>query len=211
MIQKTSYIHLLCILLPLLTTLHVSAQGKKTDYHFVYIALDENVPAGDLTDNLKEIFNTAQAKEEPAIFYLANGNEPIIVKVNTNQANAADFESVLLRDIQESSSHSINGKLDCERILQLIQEDDFVDEEGQLAYRHVFFEFHVGSSFWELSNNERVIATLFFDLNISSYMNNDGHMSFHVYSPRSEKTNSLSPFGIMNPDGINNKISPKTF
>lgn len=195
-------------MLPSILYAQEETMKAKQDFSFVYIAHDPDTKLESLTPRIRNSYNIAVSQQVPTIFYLANGNSPIIVKVNFEDSNEEDFDKVLIKELQENTSHNVNGSYDHDRIHQLLTIHNFADEEGQLIYQHVNFDFYAGSTFWTLKNNEHVIAALFFELNIAHYINSEGRMSFHVNCPRAASNIDPDiPFGLMNLDGINEKIS----
>jgi len=207
--MKRSFFILAFLCLTMGFSMPMSAQDdvptSKQTYRFVYVALDTSIPLQALLKDLQDAYNHALL-EGPAIFYLANGSDPIVVKVNLSDDNRDDFDGRLMNWLRQNTASSVDGLFDKNRIQELLQNDNFINEEKNLIYGNVDFEFHVGQSFWTMSNNEVLIASLFFELDLSYYLAND-RFSFNVICPRSIEIDERAPFGVLNPDNINEIIN----
>lgn len=178
------------------------AQDASTqELSFVYIAHDENTDTQGLVRRLKEQYeNTLYYPELRAtIFYLANGNNPIIVNVNTKNDNREDFKN-LISSLQSQRSHDINSIEDVERILQLLESNDIITDDGDFVYKTVTWTYYINSSFWVLRNNEDIIAKLYFILDMEQLISLN-YLTLNIYY--SEQTdeiryNHLRPFGSKN-------------
>ena len=108
--------------------------------------------------------------------------------------------------LQDFNSHNVVARNDRTNILNLFDEYNFLDENGNLRFNTVIMDFYVGASFWSLGNNEKIIAHLFTALNAASFPKD--RFSFNVYKPRGEKLVYVEgmPFGDNNIDGINSKL-----
>lgn len=203
------FFSLFCLLstisMPVMAQDEVETTPSKQTFRFVYTAMDTSIPLQALLKDLQDAYNHALL-EGPAIFYLANGSEPIIVKVNTSDDNRDDFEGGMLAWLKQNTSSTVDGSFDKKKILGLLSEYNFTDNEKNLIYGRTDFEFHVGQSFWNMSNNEVLIAELFFELDLSYFLSSD-RFSFNVICPRSIEIDDRHPFGVLNPDNINELIS----
>lgn len=172
------------------------AQKIPTRYDFYYIAHDNETPVSRLVDELKEAASFAERLSTPAIFYLANGDKPIVVKFNTEDENEMDFENILLKELREKDFHNPAGRKDLLNILDIIKETDFVIN-GKMI-QDTFFQFYVGKEFWERECHISVIAALYCILNVEHYTN-DG-MVFEIYSHHCDEIKSYCK-GVDNPEG----------
>lgn len=177
---------------------------EEQSFQFVYIAQDHSMSVQSLTEQLRDVYNHA-IMEGPTIFYLSRGTSPIIVKVNLTDDNRGDFEEEILAKVREQESPSVDGGHDKRQILQLLRDNNFVDETGHLVYGRTDFKFYVGQSFWTMGNHEAVIAPLYFELDIANFISSET-FNFNVYCPRNIDLDNNAPFGILNPDGINDDI-----
>ncbi len=187
----------------------VSAQNddkSRQTYRFVYVTSDAATTSVQaLNERLKNTYNHALL-DGPAIFYLADGDSPHIVKINMEGENKEDFENKFLPLL--NSTLNIDGIADRKRIEKMISEFDFLNEDGIMSYKETIFEFYVGPTFWSNRFNELLIGNLYFDLNIKSFIDKPSFF-FNVFCPTSmDGIDNKAPFGELNPDGINQKVTP---
>lgn len=191
-----------------------NAQKMPKSYSFYYIAHDNKTPVGELTAKLEEAAKLANRLSSPAIFYLANGDNPIVVKFNMVGENESDFKSVLLAALRDKDYHTPGGHKDVIRILDIIKEHDFI-YDGMMV-PDTFFNFYVGKDFWERGCNVSVIAALYNILNIEHYM--DEGLVFEIYSHQAEEiistcttylgsSKKCNLFGEQNYNNINETIT----
>ena len=93
-------------------------------------------------------------------------------------------------------------------IVDIISQNDFLKDSEHLAYENVNFYFHIGPSFWERELNKRIIANLFFRLNISNF-GDDINYTITYYCPYNYTEVEIDHdklFGEMNLDGANDNI-----
>ena len=106
---------LLSILLLGFLTLSVRAQDISTSeqtLEFYYIAHDRTSPVGKICDFIKERQKEATYYKDLAmIFYLANGDDPMIVRMNMPGDNREDFQDII-NALQQQMSHDINPRDD---------------------------------------------------------------------------------------------------
>ena len=176
-------------------------------FSLVYIAQDASMPIQEMEKKLQTAWNRA-VQNGPTIFYLSRGREePVIVKVNINgEDNRADYENVLIPAINQAMTYTVDGPFDKQNILSLLEKHQFLSAEGTALYRETNFDFHVGQDFWMSGNNEAVIASLFFELNIKKYIADEFH--FNVFCPRTVTYHEdAGPFGYLNPDDCRRNIN----
>lgn len=189
---------------------------EKKTFRFIYVAPDNTMTQQRLLAALNNHRNYIVSEGSPAIFYLASGDNPIIVKYNLDDESVEDsdnlFEKELLYYLKQSMSTNVEAGFDRQKIMELISQYDFIDEDGELSYKMTEFDFHVGKSFWDRGNNEAVIGSLFFALNAAKYMN-EGQLQFNVFFRCPSSKGSFDrdkPFGQLNFDDINRRIIPQT-
>lgn len=176
------------------------APTAEQTFSLVYIAQDNSTPPAALEKNLKSAWNRSMLSG-PTIFYLSRGREePIIVKANfAENDNRDDFDGLLIPAINQNNIFSVDGSLDKQRLVELLHRNSYISDDGTPLYKETIFDFHVGQNFWTDSNNETVLAALFFELNIRKYLNDNFH--FNVFCPYDVEYNEdAGPFGALNPD-----------
>lgn len=194
--------NIIILLTCLLVTSQLWAQDTtQKELSFLYIAHDENTDTQSLVQILKEQYeNTVYYPDIRAtIFYLANGNDPIIVNVNTPNDNRKEFNN-LIASLQSQISHDVNADSDVENIMNLLNDNDIITDDGKFVYQSVIWTYYINSTFWKLGNNESIIAKLYFILDMerliaSHYLTHDIY-----YSKATDKIeyNVSNPFGSKN-------------
>ena len=178
-------------------------------FYFVYIAPDRAVNKQTLSEELKKTVESIRSNNDPAIFYLANGSEPVIVKFNLGEDNNADYEVKIDYMIKNNSLWKINVPNDLKYIHEQLKKNDYLDASGHFFYNVTEFDFHVGKDFWDQKCNEKLIGRLFYELNAAQYINNPS-FRFNVFfycPPAEDNYDRENKFGELNPDGINQKVS----
>ena len=105
---------------------------KEKDLTIVYIAHTTDVPLAKLTEKLEEHYRNGVQFSNEVIFYLSNGSEPYIVKVNTKGQNKDDFEAEIIDELWAKRSHDIDPFSDVENIINIVNDNDFIDENGKV-------------------------------------------------------------------------------
>lgn len=182
-------------ILSALSPLAVIAQSQS--FEFYYIAHDRTTPVSVLCDRLEEVFETADQFEDYAvIFYLPNYDDPYIVKVNLPGDNRKDFKH-LISELRLKSAHEIYANVDYDNIINLVNEHDFIDENGQPTYSSVLFCWYVNPDFWQFLNNESLFASLYFTLEFSKY---PGYVTTQIWHAAKDGlvVDKKYPFGTKN-------------
>ena len=106
-------------------------------FSFVYIAQGngEEMPIQEMERKLETSWSAIQ--RGPVIFYLSRGMDtPMILKANMDEY--ADLEKErekfdeMIASLREGIQYSVDGAHDKQRILELLQEHDFVNEKGRV-------------------------------------------------------------------------------
>jgi len=216
--QSKHDIRLFMVLLTTLlfcTTSRVFAQNEseiqskdQQSFYFIYVAPDRAVNIDVLRKELSAPISRISNNNYPAIFYLANGREPVIVEFNLGKNNQGDYETKFDYWLINNKSWQIDAQYDCSRIQEIFRKYNFVDNNGNLVYNNTEIVFHVSKSFWEQRCNEVIIGELFFELNAVQYVDNPSFkFNVFMYCPRSQDPVDIkNVFGELNPDGINQKV-----
>lgn len=187
-------------------TAEVEPETTAKSFSLVYIVQDPSMPVEEIERKLKSAWNRA-VQDCRTIFYLSRGrDEPVIVRVNTEDDNRADYDEVLIPAIEQAIPYSVDGPHDKEKILKLLNENEIVNPDGTPRYDETYFDFHVGQDFWTAGYNETFLAALFFELSIKQHDSDNFH--FNVFCPRTLKYNEdEGPFGLLNPDDCRQNIN----
>ena len=171
------------------------AQSKSLEFY--YIAHDRTTPVSDLCQRLESVYETALSYDDFAvIFYLPNYDEPMVVKMNLDGDNRDDFKN-LISELRIKTSHEIYADIDYATIVDLINQHDFIDSEGNATYTSVLFCWYVNPDFWQFQYNEKLIASLYFNLELEKYQ---GYVTTQVWHAQGDgiNVNKRYPFGTKN-------------
>lgn len=177
---------------------------------FIFVAHDYTTPVPELVERLTDIFeaNKADDNGDPLIIYLASGSHPIVVKINVNDEtdNPDDFETVLLPELYERSSHDVEPETDVATVLDIFSDLDYADYSNKLLYGSAYFTFFVNKTFWDAGFNESVIVPIYFGLELPDLK---GRVNLEIYQPKNNPIHIIDgkPFGEKNVGGINEMIN----
>lgn len=224
MTRKRFIFQTLMVLAGLLTVTPICAQtNAQKHFRLVYIdhepkAMPEKV--NELCDKLITLHNNALESGDALIIYLANGNEPVISLTNLSGFTktrrmgdaAADFGDIIYA-IQNFNMLDVNVERDSKNLADLLTSHfKICDNQQQLKFKSVIIEFYVGPQFWQLRYNESIIAKLYVSLRMRSLLEKYRSLTqlqFNVWKAKGDNLFYLigKPFGIANPDGINDKVT----
>ena len=174
-----------------------AASAQNSSLEFYYIAHDRSTPVNDLCKRLEDVYKTALSYEDFAvIFYFPNYDEPIIVKVNLPGDNRDDFKKII-SELRQKSAHEIYADIDYANIVDLINKNDFIDAAGNPRFTSVLFCWYVNPDFWLFQYNEKLIASLYFNLELDRYK---GYVTTQVWHAAGDGLNvdKKYPFGSKN-------------
>ena len=209
------WIHLLllaCWLIPCMPAVaqeDYESDNEEQTFRFIYIAPDNSMKMDELISDITSVFNSiVDDPQQPCIFYLANGEDPVIVKCNMPGHNEEDFENRLIYMLTDNPTYSFYAKYDRTRIYELVGENDFLNSDGSVK-NPIELTFHVGRQFWGEENGEKIIAAIFFQFNGARYAG-EGIMKFNVVfrcQPNLRNYDSSKTFGDSNLDKLSDYIS----
>lgn len=191
----------------------------------VYIAHDVNTPVEQLVSKIEGYYENLEdyadeGDKDRTILYLSSGSNPIIANMESGNRDEENYRRVI-RELYERNFHDVDTEVDMEKILELLNEYDFLTPEGRLDMSQLKFEFFVTPTYWSMKQNESFIAPLFYALGLerlcdpSSPDYNRG-VTFRIFFPsieelrRSIGTDGM-PFGAKNPGNINNILQSPDF
>lgn len=200
------------LVIAMLNVFFLSAQSddgfKEKDLTIVYIAHTTDIPLARLTSLLEERYRGGVQFSNDVIFYLSNGTEPLIVKINTAEENKLDFEPMIIDELWAKRSHDIDPYTDVTKLIEIVNDNDFVSESGELKYLSVTFDFFISEEFWTMKYNESIIAKLYFALDLNKIKKDNPDLFFNVYRPSEVELiyENNMPFGLKDLDNINSNI-----
>lgn len=181
----------------LFLTASLAGFAQTQTLEFYYIAHDRTTPVNDLCSRLESVYETAMSYEDFAvIFYLPNYNEPKIVKMNLPGDNRDEFKTII-SELRLKSAHEIYADVDYNTIMDLFNQHDFIDESGNPKFLSVLFLWYVNPDFWQFKYNEKLIASLYFNLELDKYKNYVTTQVWHADGDGLVVDNQL-PFGTKN-------------
>ena len=158
--------------------LSITALAQNQSFEFYYIAHDRTTPVSDLCRRLEQVYEMARSYEDIAVvFYLPNYDQPKIVKINLPGDNREEFKSII-SELRLKSAHEIFADLDYGNIIDIMNEHDFLTPSGEVAYSSVTFCWYVNPDFWRFKYNEKLIASLYFALELEKY---EGYVTTQVW------------------------------
>lgn len=178
-------------------TLSFSMRAQSQSFEFYYIAHDRTTPVNDLCKRLEAIYETAMSYEDFAvIFYLPNYDEPKIVKMNLPGDNREEFKTII-SELRLKSAHEIFVDVDYQNIMDLVNSHDFIDDSGERMYTQVIFSWYVNPDFWKFLYNEKLIAALYFNLELDKYQ---GYVTTEIWHATGDglEVDKEHPFGTKN-------------
>lgn len=183
--------------MPFLASAQDDAAKPASSLEFYYIAHDRSTPVNDLCERLEQVYYTAMSYDDFAvIFYLPNYDEPVIVKMNLPGDNRDDFKK-LISELRLKSAHEIYADIDHATIMDLFNTHDFIDEAGNPTFTSVLFCWYVNPDFWQFQYNEKLIASLYFSLELNKYKGYVTNQVWHATGDGLQVDEKL-PFGTKN-------------
>lgn len=208
-------------------------------FRFIYVAHDDGCvddPQILLNTLLNIKNNIDHGQDDPSIFYLSNGvsyddskkrrvqiegdlermdtvrieaGAPIVIKMYVPGDNRDEFQNGFLQEIHRTTHHDVIPEIDLDNILQILQDADFLDENNNLRYGRVSFDFFVHQRFWEMDWHKKLIAALYFVLGAerfdeTKFKFNIHHMIVDVNKRPTYWKTQKANFGDWNISDINN-------
>lgn len=158
--------------------LFLSSQAQDRELEINYIAHDHFNEA--ILNAVDRIYNASVYNNTRKTYlYLANADNPIILRCDPNQQKEfEDFQYAISSQLK----HNVWPEVDIKRIMELLQEDDFIDDDGNPRYDFFTLNFYITPSFWSYNYNETLIARLFWDLELSKKNN----IQVNIYHPAND-------------------------
>lgn len=219
---------ILYLLLVLTGTAWVTAQdNSKKNLQFVYIDHEVSTPTKVLNERMTmRYYDVVQYPEqESMIIYLSNGRLSPIAFVNLvdyamaeqltgnipsgRRRDTEDAFKDVLETLNKANSHTVEPVADINNILSVLDQQQVFDENGKLNFKRLRFDFYVGPQFWQLLNNEKIIARLYAIIQQGLQEGDKDKISFNVFKPKDSHLDypEGKPFGEINLNGINEKLS----
>ena len=195
---------LLTVILLFVGTFSAKAQDySNVNLHFVYIDHEPSTPVNQLCQRIRTLRDDAIEVEDALIVYLSDGKQSLLSFTNLHDVNDRNRDKNeafvdIIAALQDANSHDVIAQEDRRNILNLFEEYNFIDEDGQFLFNSVTMDFYVGPEYWSLGNNEKVISHLYVDFNAASFPKDK--LVFNVFKPKGQLLNYQEgmPFGDNN-------------
>lgn len=191
---------ILYIIMMLAASVAMSARPVQSkSFYFAYIAHDEATYVDEMISNIQARYDRAmEDKNYVVVLYMSNGDSPVIVQVNTDNDNRADF-SKLKETLGARRSHAVYPEEDLEKIVALFNEVDFVsDEDNSISYRSADWHFHLTSGFLKNGYNESLIAKLAFVMGVEHFSTENFRIRYYFSGYDVPEYDHDAPFGKRN-------------
>jgi len=167
-------------------------------FQFCYITKDYNTKVNPLVTEIRDLYEEARIDSGiGAVFYLADWDTPIIVKVNLPGDNRADMEKIFEALVTKSET-TVNPRADLDKIPALFEEFPLQTPSGSPAFMEAEFRFYVSPTFWELFYNEQIISSLWYVMEFDQDWARR-YVSFAIFHQEGDglSPNEDAPFGLM--------------
>lgn len=185
------------LIMSLLLTLPMIASAQDKTFEFYYIAHDYSSKVESICSMLEERYEVAMEYDDCAIiFYLPNGDTPFVVKMNLPGDNRRDFDQ-LIAELRMRYSHDTYVYVDLPQIVDIINKNDFIDDDGNFSFRSMRMAWFVNAAFWGMNYNESLIAALYFILELDKYQD---YVTIDIWDTGDERIriDQRYPFGQKN-------------
>lgn len=185
------------LIMSLLLTLPMIASAQDKTFEFYYIAHDYSSKVESICSMLEERYEVAMEYDDCAIiFYLPNGDTPFVVKMNLPGDNRRDFDQ-LIAELRMRYSHDTYVYVDLPQIVDIINKNDFIDDDGNFSFRSMRMAWFVNAAFWGMNYNESLIAALYFILDLDKYQD---YVTIDIWDTGDERIriDRRYPFGQKN-------------
>ena len=135
--------------------------AQNSSLQFLYITKDYNTMVNPLIEEIEDFYNYAIGDPSRAtIFYLADWDTPVIVRVNLPGDNRKDIDKLYSTLITKSEVSSY-PLVDIALITSIFEKYP-LRSGGKKLFSDVELRYYPSPTFWSLSYNEQVIASLWF-------------------------------------------------
>lgn len=203
----------------LLSHSYINAQNKKDQQlTFVYMCSDYSTDRSKLVSVINEMYSQAtdvydETLRIPYIFYLSDDLDPkvIFMNVDTLLNNEEEFENKILGTINSPTQHNVMPRSDIDSIVSILNQIDFIDEDGNYVYDRFTMDFFVSEYFWQHEYNVYLISYLYWILGMDKHISltsQDVTFRVNFYESENDYTGAVegtgNSFGMMNLLDINN-------
>ena len=168
----------------------LQAGAKTLELH--YIAHDHNeTDLAAILDRVRS--NTRYNEDRVVIFYLANGNQPLRLRVSPQDDLAySEFRETLI----SQTSHNVYPEVDRYMIMDMLSEGRFIPTKGFDDYDRVVFNYYINEGFVAMDFCDALIGRLFWDLEMNKIPRNK--LEINIFHAPGQRTQEDRLFGRKN-------------
>ena len=184
----------LCLLLlALIGTLQMpGARAQGNTLELYYIAHDHYETAlSGILDQVRR--NTRYSPERTVIFYLANGNTPVRLRVSPD--DELDYEN-FRETLNAQTSHSVYPEVDRLMLIDMLSEGRFIPTKGLDSYDRVVFNYYITPGFVAMDFCDAVIGRLYWDMEMAKLPRNK--LEINIFHSPDERIDEDRLFGRKN-------------
>lgn len=192
------YLYIISVVLAMAASLsEMSATDNKDKaFCFVYVAVSDATSVREVAEYLDQRYNKALVDKDYAlVMYLSNGENPLVVEVNTPSDSRGGY-SGFLKALKSGNSYDVYPEYDLARLTALFDRLDVVSKTDEgIRYGSVDWHFHVTSDFWKMGYNESLISSLCFVMGVDHWQ--DANFRLRCYFSRYDEPeyDEEYPFG----------------
>ena len=182
-------------------------------FRFIYLVHDPSTPVESLIELLYDVETRTLENGQKCMICLSNGistkkgEEYLVATILEGSDYEAAFDKIR-EELRNEYAHDTDIDRDVEYILGVFsKENDFLDENGELTYESMTFDFYLSAQFCDNGYASELITPLYLAFDVPNMPN---HFNFNVWVGGSNIENyDYSPeriFGDKNYNGINEYV-----
>lgn len=213
--MKRSLLFVITLLLTLSTT-KAQEQEERSDqaFRFIYIVHDTSTPVERLIELLYDAENRTLGNNQKCMVCLSNGistregEEYLVATILEGSDYEPAFDKIR-EELRNENAHDFDISRDVDYIINVFNnEHDFLNENGELYYESMTFDFYLPSQFCDNGHAGKLITPLYLAFDVPNMPN---HFYFNVWiGADSIKDYDYSPeriFGEKNYNNINEDMN----
>lgn len=153
-------------------------------FRFIYLVHDTSTPVESLIDVLYDVETRTLENGQKCMICLSNGistkkDEEYLVAIILEGSDYEPAFDKIREELRNEYAHDIDINRDVEYIVNLFsKENEFLDENGELLYKSMTFDFYLSTKFCDNGYAGQFIAPLYLAFDVP---NMPGHFNFNVW------------------------------
>lgn len=172
--------------------------GQTKTFQLFYITKDYTTATSPLLEFLGKYYEQGRRDHNLCnLFYLANADNPIIVRQNLKDDNSADFEKIREALVTKSETR-VYPQVDVPALLQAFSENDIVHKTERNLYQDCELFFLITPTFWNLQYNEQIFARFYYAMGLGDEWAKD-YVGINIYHCEGDglEVDTEKPFGAL--------------